>query len=130
MTDTSWPSKPLTDPTSTVTDTEEGRAFFQARLSIFAFCLFALAGGSWVLLSIANVIGGFDEHELLSIGSVLHLGNALLVGVLWLLTRRGRLDGRVLHALDVGVSIGLIVINGLAGATMPDPTVGRFIALL
>ena len=130
MTDNSWPSEPLVDPTSTVTDTEEGRAFFQARLSIFGFCLFALSGGSWLLLSIANVFGGFDEHELFSIGSLLHLGNALLVGVLWLLTRRGRLAGSVLHALDVGVSIGLIAIYGLAGATVPDPTVGRFIALL
>jgi serine/threonine protein kinase len=130
MTDSSWPSQQLADPTSTVTDTEEGRAFFQARQSIFAFCLFALAGGSWLLLSIASVLGGFDHRELFSIGSALHLGNALLVGALWLVTRRGRLRGRVLHALDIGVSIALIAIWGLAGAIMPDPMVGRFIGLL
>jgi hypothetical protein len=40
----------MTTDASTVTDTEEGRAFFQARLSIFGLCLFVLAGGSWALL--------------------------------------------------------------------------------
>jgi len=122
--------EPLAELASTVTDTEEGRAFFQARLSVFGFFLFVLAGGSWLLLSVASAVGRFSEHTLFSTGSLLHLFNSLLVGALWLATRRGKLGGRVLHALDVGISLGLIGLWGLSGATLSDPMVGRFIALL
>jgi eukaryotic-like serine/threonine-protein kinase len=115
----------------TVTDTEEGRAFFQRRLSVFGFCLFMLAGGSWLALTVATlVITGGDLGALLSFSSIGHFINAVLVGVLWGATRSGRRPGPVLHALDVGVSLGLIVIWGLAGAALPDPVVGSYVALL
>jgi eukaryotic-like serine/threonine-protein kinase len=113
---------------STVTDTEEGRAFFQTRLAIFGLAIFVLAGGSWVIRSITTAIDG--TQALLSPSSLLHLANALLAGVLWVATRRGRVPGPVLHAFDVGVSLGLILIWGLSSTALPDPTVGGFVALL
>lgn len=83
---------------STVTDTEEGRACFQARLALFGFCVFVLAGGSWAVLSLLSVSAAFG-------------------GLLWLTTRRGRRAGPVLHALDLVLSFGLV--------TIPEPVVGR-----
>ena len=41
---------------STVTGTEEGRAFYQARLSTFGFCMFLLAGGTWLVSAIAFLV--------------------------------------------------------------------------
>ena len=89
---------------STVTATEEGRAFFQARLSIFGLCLALLAGGSWSVLALVFYVTGPaarpDAHGPFSSGGVLHAANALLGMVLWLSTRTGRRDGRLLHAFD------------------------------
>lgn len=117
--------------TSTVTSNEEGRAFFQARLSIFGFCLFVLGAISWAALALAYYLGpGSDEHDPFSFGGSLHLTNTLLTGVLWLATRRGRRTGRTLHALDISVTIGLLTVWALSGATMPDALVAGFVALL
>jgi serine/threonine-protein kinase len=121
--------------TATVTCTEEGRAFFQKRLSIFGFCVFVLAGTSWVALALAYFVGGQaarvpGEHAPFSTGGVLHLTNALLAGALWVATQRGRLPSLPLHALDIGVSLGLITVWGLTGATLPNSTAGTLIALL
>src|SRR5262245_24906102 len=122
------------DGTTTVTSTEETRAFFQARLSIFGLCLFALAGGSWVLVSLGTLLSPAkptpEQHSILSFASLLHLGNALLAGALWLATRRGARNGRTLHALDIGISLALIAVWGLSGTSMPNATAGVFIALL
>jgi eukaryotic-like serine/threonine-protein kinase len=116
---------------STVTETEEGRAFFQERLSIFGLCLFVLAGGSWLLMALSYWFGseGLDEYSPFSAGGSLHLANALLAGALWWATRRERRPGYVLHLLDGGASLGLIAIWGLAGATLPLG-IGGFVALL
>jgi serine/threonine protein kinase len=121
---------PKTD-VSTVTATEEGRAFFQERLSIFGFYLFALAGGSWLLLALVYWFASErpDEHRPFSAAGLLHLVNALVAGALWALTRRGRRSGPQLHALDTGASLALIAVWGLAGASLP-PVVGGFVALL
>lgn len=117
--------------TSTVTSTEEGRAFLQARLSTFGFWLFLLAGGSWLALALTYYLGpGSDQHDPFSVGGTLHLTDALLLGVLWLSTRRGRRSGRVLHALDIGVTLGLVVVWAISGATLPGAIVARFVALL
>jgi hypothetical protein len=119
---------------STVTGTEEGRAFFQARLSIFGLCLFVLGAVSWSALAAVHLVrvakGLPDEHSLLSPGSVLHFTNTALAGILWWATRRGRVRGSVLHGLDIGVSLGLVTVWGLSGATLPDATTGSFVALL
>jgi eukaryotic-like serine/threonine-protein kinase len=117
--------------TDTVTSTEEGRAFLQARLSIFGLSLFLLAGISWSALALAFYLGpGNDEHNPFSLGGSLHLTNTLLTGVLWLSTRRGRRSPRTLHALDVGIMLGLLTVWAVSGATLPGAVVASFVALL
>lgn len=119
---------------STVTSTEEGRAFFQRRLSIFGFCVFALAGASWLMLAIVYFIdqatGHVDKHAPFSAGGSLHLTNALVAGALWAATRTGRRPGVLLDVFDVGSMLGLIAVWIFAGKVLPDAVVGSFIALL
>jgi serine/threonine protein kinase len=128
------PSRSAPRAASTVTTTEEGRAFFQRRLSIFGLCLFVLAGASWAMLAIVYLIGVAqnqpDEHRPFSVGGSLHFTNALVAGALWLATRSGRRSPSLLHGLDIAAMLALVVIWVLAGATMPDPDVGSHIALL
>ena len=80
--DLPWSDRPpRAENASTVTSTEEGRAFFQERLAAFGLCLFVLAGVSWVLLALAYWFGRdahLDEHGPFSAGGLLHLTNALL----------------------------------------------------
>lgn len=117
---------------NTVTGTEEWRAFFQRRLALFGFCLFVLAGVSWFLLGLAYLFTPPDQlagHSPFSAGGALHLTNALLAGALWWATRSTARSGRELHALDTGVSLGLIAVWGLSGLTLPVD-IGGFVALL
>jgi serine/threonine protein kinase len=118
---------------SGVTATEEGRAFYQERLSIFGLCLFVLAGGSWAILAIAYAVtvgrGSPVYYDPISLAGMLHLANGALAGLLWLATRRGARSGATLHALDVGISLGLIGVWALAGLSIPPPS-GVFVALL
>ncbi len=117
---------------NTVTGTEEWRDFFQRRLCIFGLCLFVLAGASWFLLGLAYLFtppDQLDAHSPFSAGGLLHLTNALLAGGLWWATRAGPRSGRQLHALDTGVSLGLIAVWGLSGLTLPAG-MGGFVALL
>ncbi|MBS2011798.1 MAG: serine/threonine protein kinase [Deltaproteobacteria bacterium] len=117
-----------------VTATEDGRYFFQARLSIFGFWIFVLAGLSWLVLAVASFTTqkpvSIGDYAPFSTGGRLHLANALVTGALWLATRSGQRSGRVLQVLDIGTSLALILIWGAAGATLPNPLVGGFIALL
>ena len=124
------PRDPRSELASTVTDTEEGRAFFQRRLSVFGFCMFVLAGVTWVVMSSAYVAGFFPQHELFTPASLLHLTNSLVAGGLWLVTRKKPLDARVLHALDLATSVGLFAIWGATGAAIPDAAARRFVPLL
>jgi serine/threonine-protein kinase len=118
---------------TTVTATEEGRTFFQARLAVYGLCLFVLAGGSWALLAVSYVLGsgrgGPDSHHPFSFSGTLHLLNGLLAGVLWLGTRSARRPGRLLHAFDIVTSLSLIAIWSLAQWALPR-NVGPYIALL
>jgi serine/threonine protein kinase len=119
------------DDGSTVTSNEEGRAFFQARLSVFGFWLFVMGAVSWTALAIGHSFApASDEHGPFSFGGLLHLTNTLLLGVLWLSTRSGRRSGRVLHALDITTTLGLLAVWALSGATLPDAVVASFVALL
>ncbi len=113
--------------TGSVTDTEEGRAFFQRRLSVFGFWLFALAGISWLALIGVRSRQG---EGVLSFASLMHLTNALLGGVLWIATRSGRRPGFVLHALEVVIMLGLSLVWISPSATIPDAAAGGFVSLL
>ena len=70
-----------------------------------------------------------EGHSPFSAGGLLHLLNGLLAGALWWATRSVPRSGRELHALDTGVSLGLIAIWGLAGLALPVG-MGGFVALL
>jgi eukaryotic-like serine/threonine-protein kinase len=118
---------------SSVTDTEEGRAFLQRRLALLGLCMFVLAGGSWAVLTVASLVvteQGWQQHRPSSLTSLLHLANALIAGALWVATRSGQRQGPVLHALDVGVTLGLIVVWVTTGVTIPDAVAGGFVTLL
>src|SRR5688572_15017174 len=106
-----------------VTDTEEGRAFLQKRLSIFGLCLFALSGTSWAIMALAYLVlrpEGLEGHGPFSLGGSLHLMHSVFAGALWLATRNGQRRGPVLHVLDVGVMLGLILVWAMLGVTLPD----------
>ena len=118
---------------SSVTDTEEGRAFLQRRLALLGFCWFVLAGASWAVLTAASVtLGGpiGEQHRPFSAPSLLHLANVLLATVLWLLTRAGRRSPLALHLLDIGVTLALIAVWVITGAIIPDAVAGGFVTSL
>jgi serine/threonine-protein kinase len=115
------------------TDCEESRAFFQGRLSMFGLCVFVLEGGSWAVLAATSLLPfsqGSNPYPPLSISSALHLMGALFGGLLWLVTRKQPRRGRLLHALDVAVSLGLILGWVAIGAAVPQPEISGLVALL
>jgi eukaryotic-like serine/threonine-protein kinase len=121
------------DYPGSVTDTEEGRAFLQRRLSIFGLCLFVLAGTSWMALAIAYLIlhsKGLEHSGPFSTSGLLHLADALLPGALWLATRTGRRDARTLLMLDMAVTLALIAVWALLGTTLSNARNSGSIALL
>jgi eukaryotic-like serine/threonine-protein kinase len=103
------------------------------RLSVLGLCLFVLAGGSWGILSSAHVFGALQgrptNYDPIAPSGLLHLTNGLLGGVMWLATRRGERGAGTLHALDIGISLGLVAVWGTVGTSLPPPS-GTFIALL
>jgi hypothetical protein len=119
---------------SAVTDTEEGRELLQRRLGIWGLSQLVLAGASWGVLAILYLVslamGRADTHAPFSFGGSLHFANAAVAGALWLGTRGGRRSAAVLLGLDQAVSLALTAIWALAGATLPDVTIGTFIAIL
>jgi eukaryotic-like serine/threonine-protein kinase len=118
---------------STVTGTEEGRAFFQKRLGGFGLCMFALAGGTWLVSATLFLLmhsDGSDGYSPISPSGLMHLTPGLLGGALWLFTRRGKHAGPLLHGLDW---IGSLLINYVmivGGGFSPEPIVAFFVAVL
>jgi hypothetical protein len=115
---------------ATVTGTEEGRAFYQRRLAGCALCMFLLTGGSWLVLALAHLLAPRSAaYDPLRQGT-LHLGAALLCGLVWLATRTGRRAGRSLHVLDISGSMGTLLMLTVGASRMPVPIVAGFINLL
>ncbi len=119
---------------STVTGTEEGRAFYQTRLGTFGLCMFALAGGTWVVSAVTFLLlqhnGKFEGYSPISPSGLMHLTPGLLGGALWAFSRRGRHEGRLLHVLDVFGSLLINYIMIVGGGFSPDPMIALFIAML
>ena len=114
---------------STVTGTEEGRAFFQQRLGIFGLCMFSLTGGTWLVSALAFLAVGGEYHPF-SASGLMHVTPGLLGAALWLATRTGRRSGTALHVLDVTGTMLIIAIMIAGGGVSPDPVFAIFIALL
>ena len=94
------------NPSPTTEDSEEARAFLQARLALFwkvLFC-FTLAGG---LLGLAG--GGMVKPGL---DLVITFGMIVLAGVLWWLCRRGTRSIRFCWIVDGGGLLGAAIGGG------------------
>ncbi len=120
------------DPTTTLADTEEARAFFQSRLATFALATLLLSGTPWLSLAVAQLVAGGDpsaDHAPFSTGGTLHFVGVLGAGALWLVTRRRALVSPVLHAIDIGGTLAIIGMFAAAGGVLA-PQVGTFVALL
>ena len=100
---------------SASTETEEGRAFFQDRLRLYAGWVFVLASGFYVLtITNALTVGlGF----LLEPGNIFHLLACLTVGGVWLLTRHAIWSWSKLRLLDaVAVVFTCFMFAGMSAA--------------
>jgi eukaryotic-like serine/threonine-protein kinase len=117
----------------TVTETEEGRAYYQQRLALAGLCMALLSGGTWALAAIAFLLVGVqpgeDFHPLRG-GGLGWLVMALLPAGLWLVTRRGRRPAKLLQAMDVLFTLTMVAVLTVGAASQADPVVGGFVALL
>ena len=94
---------------SASSDTEEGRAFFQDRLGLYAKWVFIFSGSFYAL----NLIEIPDVSLLLSGFSLSHLGATLTIGTLWAMTRSWVFSSRGLRWLD---ALGLVATCGIFAA--------------
>jgi serine/threonine-protein kinase len=119
---------------TTVTGTEEGRAFYQSRISLAAFSMFLLAGGTWLFFAIAYVvlpsIPRENAYHPLREGGPFHLTEGLLAFASWIITRRGRRSGRFLHVLDVTWSLAMLLTFTGGGIRIADPTIATYVLLM
>ena len=87
---------PLPVALSASTDTEEGRAFFQDRLGLYARWVFILSGAFYLL----GVVQNPDPRMLLSPSGLAHLGGTLTMAAVWAASRARRFDSRALGWID------------------------------
>jgi predicted Ser/Thr protein kinase len=119
---------------SASTDTEEGRAFFQERLGLYAGWVFVLSGGFFLL----DIALHADLRALTTAPGLAHLGGTLAMGAVWAITRGAALGGRTLAWLDVGaliITCAFFAFMGRAIAVMHlaiggDPMTGVLIGQL
>ncbi|HVJ21687.1 MAG TPA: serine/threonine-protein kinase [Polyangiaceae bacterium] len=117
------------EQSGSVTDTEEGRAFFQRRLSILGLAMFILAGATWLAMTVVRLTS-VGPAAVLKLDSAMHLYTGLLGGGLWLATRSGARRGGLLHAFDLFVMLSLSLSWATTNATIPDATIASFVTLL
>jgi serine/threonine-protein kinase len=119
---------------STVTGTEERRAFFQKRIGTFGLCVFVLAGGTWALFAVIGALlptaaQELDAH-LWSPGDLLHVAGSLVAGLLYAATRARKWTAGQLHAFDVVGSLVVIAMLIAATALQVDANSGLLGVLL
>jgi len=127
---------------SGATDVEPARAFLQDRIGLWAFWVFALSFGFY-LLNIATfpLVRGPSPGlatTLLESANLDHLAASLVYGGLWLLSQRARLSMRTLRVLDLGALIVGCIFFALMGAFLMreeaaagrDATIGGYSGLL
>jgi eukaryotic-like serine/threonine-protein kinase len=86
------------------TDSEEGRAFLQARLSLFGRWVFVISGGFLLFGTMVRVALGVP----IAPATAFHVLGTLIAGAIWLTARRGRLSLLTIQALD---AIGTLLIS-------------------
>ena len=93
---------------SASTDTEEGRAFFQERLGLYAMWGFVLSGFFYVMnVGLAMLVAPSYFFEL---SFLAHFGATATAGLIWGLTRTLTFDYRTLVWMD---NVGLVLLCGL-----------------
>lgn len=93
---------------SALTDTEEGRAFFQERLALYAGWVFALSGGFYLLT--AALSGAVATPSLAA-----HLGGSLSMGAVWAAARSGTRGMPALRAMDAAGLIAACLFFAVMG---------------
>jgi len=111
------PAPSFHSPPSLPRDTEQGRAFFQARLSDFAKLGLAINVfiylSSLLVLASLGVAGGFHLRTLVAEFAPVMIANVLVFGSEWLLTRRHVRQLAWLDRLDIASVFGSTVIVAL-----------------
>jgi len=131
----SRPSVPATTGAS-LTDSEEGRAFFQARLSILGLCMAALDGGFWVVSTAVHLVllgpsvDFWGEDGPLALAGQFQLAGAGLAAALWLVTRGRPLPAAWLPRLDMVGTFAITTLFSLMGAAILEPRNGTMIILM
>jgi len=115
-------------------DSEEHRAFFQARLGTLGLCVFVLAGGTWLaplaLSPLVPALSAQGASAPLAVGDLFHLSGALLSGALYLATRSTKLNFKALSRIDVGVSLISVALLTAAAVIQSDANAAPFMAML
>ena len=99
---------------SASSDTEEGRAFFQERLGLYAMWVFILSGGFYLL----NTVLTADLRVNLTQYSLAHLGATLTVGAVWGTTRAVVLSPWVLRWVDATAPFVTCLLFAVMGGGM------------
>jgi hypothetical protein len=127
---------------SGTTEPEPARAFLQSRIGLWAFWVFALSFGFYLINLATWPLTARESARLVDLlvdtGTLDHLAASLVFGAVWLLCRRVRMSMRLLRVLDVAtliVGCTLFAIMGayFAQAQAPavfDPAIGPYTGLL
>jgi hypothetical protein len=127
---------------SGTTEPEPARAFLQSRIGLWAFWVFALSFGFYLINLATWPLTARGSARLVDVlvdtGTLDHLAASLVFGAVWLLCRRVRMSMRLLRVLDVAtliVGCTLFAIMGayFAQAQAPavfDPAIGPYTGLL
>jgi len=101
---------------------EEGRSFYQRRVALLNFAIFALSGGFIVLGSAIPVLTSHARPiDFVSRSMAWHLASVSVAGAVWLFTRRGAHSQRVLAALDAtSITAQSVAYAGMAIVARPD----------
>lgn len=132
------PPRPSTPPATgaSLTDSEEGRAFFQARLSIFGLSLAVLAGGFWTVSAVVQFVvlremaDPWGEHGPFSLSGWFHLAGTGAAAAVWLATRGRALPAEWLPRLDMVGTFAITTFFALMGAAVPDALAGMLVIFM
>jgi serine/threonine-protein kinase len=147
MTDPLSPHKPAHVDVARVvptgaTDLEPARAFLQDRLGLWAFWVFTLSSGFYVINVLTAPFVRPDAPGLIDFvlypGNLDHLAASLVFGGVWLLMRRGPLSLGVLRVVDVAALVVGCALFALMGAFLTrmqlvaglDVAIGAYAGLL
>jgi len=124
------------------THLELERAFLQDRIALWAFWVFVLSFGFYVINIVTwPLIRGAPARvadAMLEAGNLVHLAASLVFGGVWLLTRRVRVSTQTLRVLDLGALAVGCMLFALMGAYVTrlhvaagfDAGVGAYAGLL